>query len=89
LADLSGLTSVEAETKGAEMLEGLTPPKKQPACKVRTVIESLEPKDAQILKDALANPEWPHSTLAHELNKRGVKISEQPVRTHRLGRCSC
>ena len=83
------LTSHEADTKGAAMLEGLTPPKKQPACKVRTVIESLEPKDSQILKEALANPDWPHSTLAHELNKRGVKISEQPIRTHRLGRCSC
>ena len=42
------------------MLEGLTPPKKQPACKVRTVIESLETKDQEILKEALANPEWPH-----------------------------
>jgi hypothetical protein len=89
LADLSGLTSVEAKTKGAEMLEGLTPPKKQPACKVRSVIESLEAKDQEILKKALADAEWPHSTLTHELNKRGIEISEQPVRIHRLGRCSC
>ena len=71
------------------MLEGLEPPKKIPACKVRSVIQGLEPKDQEILKNALANPEWPHSTLTHELNKRGIKISEQPVRTHRLGRCSC
>jgi hypothetical protein len=71
------------------MLEGLEPPKKVPACKVRSVIQGLEPKDQEILKNALANPEWPHSTLTHELNRRGIKISEQPVRTHRLGRCSC
>ena len=32
------------------MLEGLQPPKKIPACKVRTVLESLEPKDKEILK---------------------------------------
>jgi hypothetical protein len=37
----------------------------------------------------LADAEWPHSTLTHELNKRGIEISEQPVRHHRLGRCSC
>jgi hypothetical protein len=71
------------------MLEGLEPPKKLPSCKVRTVLESLEPKDQEILKKALANPDWPHSTLTHELNNRGIGISEQPVRTHRIGRCSC
>ena len=71
------------------MLEGLQPPKKVPSCKVRTILTSLEPKDQEILKNALADESWPHSTLTHELNKRGLKISEQPVRTHRLGRCSC
>jgi hypothetical protein len=71
------------------MLEGLEPPKKTPACKVRSVLESLEPKDREILKKALTDAEWPHSTLTHELNRRGIRISEQPVRTHRIGRCSC
>lgn len=71
------------------MLEGLQPPKKLPACKVRTILASLEPKDQEILKNALSDDNWPHSTLTHELNKRGIRISEQPVRTHRLGRCSC
>jgi hypothetical protein len=71
------------------MLEGLEPPKKTPACKVRSVLESLEAKDREILKKALADAEWPHSTLTHELNRRGITISEQPVRTHRIGRCSC
>lgn len=71
------------------MLEGLQPPKKTPPCKVRSVLESLDVKDKEILKQALANAEWPHATLTYELNKRGIKISEQPVRTHRIGRCSC
>jgi hypothetical protein len=71
------------------MLEGLQPPKKTPPCKVRSVLESLDVKDKEILKQALTNAEWPHATLAYELNKRGIKISEQPVRTHRTGRCSC
>ena len=71
------------------MLEGLQPPKKVAACKVRTVLASLEPKDQEILKNALLDDNWPHSTLTYELNKRGLKISEQPVRIHRLGRCSC
>ena len=71
------------------MLEGLTPPTKIAPCKVREVISTLDAKDQEILKEALANAEWPHSTLTHELNKRGIAISEQPVRTHRIGRCSC
>ena len=71
------------------MLEGLQPPKKIPACKVRSVLESLDVKDKEILKQALNDAEWPHSTLTYELNKRGIEISEQPVRTHRIGRCSC
>jgi hypothetical protein len=71
------------------MLEGLAPPKKQPPCKVRSVLESLEAKDQDILKKALTDADWAHSTLTHELNKRGIEISEQPVRHHRLGRCSC
>lgn len=84
-----GLHQQRQTLEGVKMLEGLTPPKRIQACKVRTVLESLDAKDQEILKNALANPDWPHSTLAHELNKRGLKISEQPVRTHRLGRCSC
>jgi hypothetical protein len=71
------------------MLEGLQPPKKVSACKVRSVLESLEPKDKEILKAALADSNWPHSTLTLELNKRGLVLSEQPVRKHRIGRCSC
>jgi hypothetical protein len=75
--------------KGITMLEGLTPPKKELACKVRTLLESLEAKDKQILEAALTNDDWPTFTLATELRKRGMTISEHPIRKHRAGGCSC
>jgi hypothetical protein len=71
------------------MLEGLTPPVKIGACRVRTIYESLEPKDQAMLKEALANANWTHSGLALELTNRGLSISDQALRTHRLGRCTC
>ncbi len=71
------------------MLEGLTPPKKIPACKVRAVMTALDDKDKQSLQAALDNAEWGHQSLAIELNKRGIFISEHPIRKHRIGRCSC
>jgi hypothetical protein len=71
------------------MLEGLQPPKRIPTCKIRTILASLEPKDKEILEAALANPDWHHITLSQELGKRGVFVSEHPMRRHRIGRCSC
>ena len=71
------------------MLEGLTPPKKIPACKVRAVMNALNDKDKESLKAALDNADWGHQSLAIELNKRGIFISEHPIRKHRIGRCSC
>jgi hypothetical protein len=71
------------------MLEGMTPPSKLSPCKVRQLLETLEPKDQEILKAALINPAWGHLTLTNSLKDRGIAISESPVRKHRLGRCSC
>jgi hypothetical protein len=71
------------------MLEGLEPPTKLGACKVREILETLEAKDQAILKAALIDPHWPTLTLAHSLNSRGIQISEHPLRKHRAGRCSC
>lgn len=71
------------------MLEGLEVPGKERPCKVRSLIATLEPKDQEILKKALADPEWPHLTLTNQLKNRGLQISESPIRAHRLGRCSC
>ena len=71
------------------MLEGLTPPVKIGACRIRTILESLEAKDQEMLKIALANPDWYHSALARELTKRGLTVSDQALRIHRIGRCTC
>jgi hypothetical protein len=71
------------------MLEGLEPPTKIGACKVRTLMQSLEPKDQVILKEAIDNPDWPTLTLAEALTKRGLLISESPLRKHRARRCTC
>jgi hypothetical protein len=71
------------------MLEGLEPPKRVKACKVRTLLESLEPKDQEILKEAVASLDWPTVTLAEALTKRGLLISESPLRKHRAKRCTC
>jgi hypothetical protein len=89
LADLLRLTSLKATSKGIKMLEGLIPPVKIRTCKVRTMIESLEAKDAQLLKEAIANKGWTHVGLAQELTKRGLSISDQSLRVHRIGRCTC
>jgi hypothetical protein len=50
---------------------------------------ALDDKDKQSLQAALDNAEWGHQSLAIELNKRGIFISEHPIRKHRIGRCSC
>lgn len=52
-------------------------------------METLNTKDQEILKNALQNPEWTTSALSKELTKRGFKISDKPIMTHRAGRCSC
>ena len=71
------------------MLEGLTPPVRLGPCKVRALLESLEPKDQEILKEAVASPDWPTVTLSEALTKRGLIISESPLRKHRAKRCTC
>ena len=72
------------------LLSGMTPPNRQTACKVRTVIQSLEPKDAQILEQALADVQsWPARTLQNALNERKIVISDISIGKHRKGLCSC
>jgi len=71
------------------MLEGLTPPSRQTPCRVRDVMETLEPKDQDILEKALADPAWGTKTLSNALRERGLQVSETPLTKHRAGRCSC
>ena len=71
------------------MLEGLEPQKKKPSCKVRSVLESLDAKDREILMKALDNTDWSPGALARELTNRGISISEKPVTSHKKKGCSC
>jgi hypothetical protein len=68
----------------------MTPPVKKTACKVRTVLENLEPKDAEILAAALADQHlWPARTLQIALSQRKLIVSDVSIGRHRKGQCSC
>ncbi len=72
------------------MLENLQPPNKKTPCKVRTLMDSLNELDAQILEAAvLDSGKWKIKTLADELKSLGLVISEKPLTTHRARLCSC
>ena len=72
------------------LLSGMTPPKKNLACKVRTHLEELEPKDSEILKQAVADLNaWPARTLSLALAERKIYISDISIGRHRKGQCSC
>lgn len=72
------------------MLENLQPPNKKTPCKVRTLMDSLNELDAQILEAAvLDSAKWKIKTLADELKGLGLVISEKPLTTHRARLCSC
>jgi hypothetical protein len=72
------------------MLENLRPPVKVVPCKVRALLESLSEPDAEILEAAVMDSaKWKVSTLATELRKAGLVISEKPITNHRAKGCSC
>jgi len=72
------------------LLDDLEPVVRITTCRVRTVMEELEKTDVQILQEALANEvKFSNYRLSVALNSRGVKLSEDAIRRHRLKRCSC
>jgi DNA-binding HxlR family transcriptional regulator len=71
------------------MLEGMEPQVKKQSCKVRTILESLEAKDKEILIQALSDNQWSAGALSRELTKRGIPISEKPITAHKRKGCSC
>jgi hypothetical protein len=73
------------------MLEGLTPPPKNPGtCKVGIVGAGLEEADRKILFDAVADEKrWPVKTLSKALSDRGIQISDSPIYNHRAKTCAC
>ncbi len=71
------------------MLEDLTPPQPQFTCKVRTVADSLDAKDREILLNAVNSDEWKLKTLSNELAKRGLVIVDTGIAKHRRKQCAC
>lgn len=73
------------------MLEGMKPAKsKGHVCKVATTVEELGATDSEILAAAVSDNEtWPAATLATELRKRGLSISDMTILRHRKKTCAC
>lgn len=71
------------------MLDGLQPPVRQFSCRVKTVVQGLESKDAKILEQAIASPDWGSKTLSNELKKRGLLLSDNSITNHRKKSCAC
>jgi hypothetical protein len=72
------------------MLENLKPPAHKLPCKVRTLLESLETADQDILEAALKDyQKWQVRTLANSLKELGFNISDRPIAKHRAKECSC
>jgi hypothetical protein len=73
------------------MLDGLTPPKSNVhRCKIATSLQDLDASDSEILADAVNNiRKWPAQTLATELRKKGLVISDGSITRHRKKTCAC
>jgi hypothetical protein len=72
------------------LLTNLTAPKRQFPCKVRTLLQTLDDKDAVILKAAVEDVHgWPARTLQNALEARGVVLSDLTINRHRKKLCSC
>ena len=70
-------------------LKDLSIPTKFAKCKVSVILQGLSAEDAEILTDAVMNPEWPLTVLSRELMKRDILVSDNTLRRHRLKGCPC
>ena len=72
------------------MLENLSVEKKLGNCKVRSLYETLDAKDAELLKGYISDEAtWSSYTLALALSKRGVSLDDKVITKHRNKLCSC
>lgn len=74
------------------MLEDLHFPERQRtySCRVRTFYKTLSELDQQLLMNYIADKTISHSGLSKALAlKTGQTFSDQAIRKHRLGLCSC
>ena len=71
------------------MLEDMKPTKRTYSCKVRTLADSLEAKDRDILLAAADDIAWGCKTLEKELAKRGLVLADTTIAKHRDKLCRC
>ena len=71
------------------LLDDLTPPKREWPCAVRTLLGTLDAKDADILSKAVMDPAWQYYTLEQALLAKGITLSQPSIKRHRLKGCSC
>lgn len=70
-------------------LDGLSMVSKPYPCRIRTLLEELEPSDSKILLEAVNNLDWKAQTLSRALAAKKVKVSGAVISRHRKKECSC
>jgi hypothetical protein len=58
-------------------------------CGIKRVLETLDPADADDLRAVLDDQSNMNTIIARVLENRGITMSEQTIRRHRKGQCSC
>jgi len=71
------------------LLDDLEPKAKVWPCKVRDVAATLEPSDGKILLAAVESEDWSVTGLSTALRKKGISVSDVPIKSHRTKACSC
>ena len=71
------------------LLSDLAPAVKKWPCKVRTVIDTLEKADADILAAAVMDTNWKYQALETALAAKGIHLGGTIIKRHRLKGCSC
>jgi hypothetical protein len=57
------------------------------ACRTCELLRSLSKKEADALRDALADPKYSNAGLAKILKAEGYPMADSTVRRHRRGEC--
>lgn len=73
----------------ADRLASHAPQPGSQQCTVAYVLDQLDERDAQALRDALADPGIPGTAITEDLQAEGHDIEYNPIRRHRNGGCKC
>lgn len=65
------------------------PPPRVFGCRIREIAEGLDADDAKIFLEAVDNPKWSIIGLSQALRTKGIRVSESPIKAHRIQSCTC